>query len=281
MALVALYASIGISKDAGGSRTASRVWRADNANSAGAARAMFEADPTLKIHPDDPTIPFDRADVVQDPDAPLFKVLGVWSTFRGGRLAPEQPPRDDPNWYQFDRGRRRGESEIAVNSRQWRKSDNQSFEPFQVWVLARFKVDTLYPRLILRRRFRGVVDQSIFDPIDKQLGSIHRFPDGQYGQFVDAETKQIASGDWDVSYTWEFDPGTLVPNPPVPVAEWNGTNYPIPVGLVAGYARPPFGRIVDEIQPAEPRTTVFRVTMGLVGRLDDDGWRTLPGTEVL
>lgn len=275
-----MYEGSSVEGDKNGHRSAVVVYRVPEARSAAEALARFDANPALRMHPDDTTIPFDSRSAFRV--GPEYRVSARFSTFGGGDLAPSKPL-DVPGWYSWDRGRRRVDVEIAYNIRERRVPGDDEAAAFEVWVLHKVKTPEIRPQRTLRVKIT-TENQSILDVIDGAIGDIHKLPDGRYWQLVNSETRPIDTKTWDVTYTWEYDEGTRYPMPMAgdtwEIASYDVTDVPIPYDP-ATYWRPPFCEIAVPIVPVDPRTTPFLVVFTLTGELNPDGWRALPGTEVL
>lgn len=282
MSITLLYASTTLDRDVNGHRSASAVYRVSGANTGAQALAQFYADPTRMQHPEDSTIPFDRASAAPSPTGSEYRVTVSFSTFGGGQLAPAQPL-EVPGWYSWERGRRRVDVEIANNVREWRVPGDDDTAKFEVWTLQRIKTPEVRAQRTLKVRIT-TENQSIFDVIDDAIGDIHLMPDGKYWQLVNSDTRPVDTKTWDVTYTWEHDKGTQYPTPFAgdnwQIASYDVTLVPIPYDP-AIYWRPPFCEIGVPVIPENPRTTPFMVVFVLIGELNPDGWRALPGTEVL
>jgi hypothetical protein len=282
VSITLLYASTTLERDSGGHKAASAVYRVSDATSGAQALAQFYANPTLMQHPEDSTIPFDRVSAGPSPTGAEYRIVVSFSTFKGGQLAAAAPV-DAPGWYSWERGRRRVDSEIANNVRVWRIPGDDETEKFEVWTLVRVKTPEVRAQRILKVRITTAT-QSVFDVIDDAIGDIHLMPDGRYWQLVNSETRAVDNTSWDVSYTWEYDKGTRYPRPVAgsnwQIAGYDVTEIPIPYNAEV-YWRPPYCEIAVPVIPDDPRTTPFDVVFTLTGELNPDGWRALPGTEVL
>lgn len=275
-----LYEGSTLSGDKNGHRAGSVVYRVPGALDEAAALARFDDNPSLRQHPRDTTIPFDSRTAFRV--GPEYRVSVQFSTYGGGQLAPAKPL-DVPGWYSWDRGRRRVDSEIAYNVRAWRTPGDDETTKFEVWTLDRKKTPEVRPQRTLRVKVTAE-QQSIFDVIDGAIGDIHLMPDGRYWQLVNSETRPMDTTTWDVTYTWEYDEGTRYPIPIAgdgwQIASYDVTQVAIPYDP-AIYWRPPYCEVGVPIIPEDPRTTPFMVAFVLTGELNPDGWRALPGTEVL
>lgn len=286
MAMRLLYSTRTLDRDVDKNRRGGVTYYADGALTAAAAIAMWDADTngTNKVHPDDPTIPFDGISVTPLPNGSGYNVTARFSTDKSGRFN-QGPPVDEPGWHSWDRGRRRGEAEIATNERAWIVPDAGETQPYEVWKLRKWTVPEIYARRMLKFRITTGV-QSIFDVLDDSLGDVHKMPNNQFWQFVDSETRPVDATTWDVSYTWERDKGTPVPTPPLgpswQMAAYDGSAIPTELRTVQSITyRPPYCKIGGVLAARDPRTTPHQVIMAFTGKLNPDGWHQFPGHELI
>lgn len=281
-----LYEGSSMGGDASGQKAGSVVYRVPSARTAAEALARFDENPALRQHPDDTSVPFDSRTAFRR--GPEYAVSAQFSTFKGGRFTSQQPV-EIPGWYSWDRGRRRVDSELVVNTREWRVPGNDDAAKFEVWTVKRVKTPEVRPQRILRVRI-STVAQSLFDVIDEAIGDIHLLPDGKYWQLVNSDTRPVDATTWDVTYTWEYDKGTQRPIPSSGsrdgadiwrLAYFYADQVPFPGFDPEAYWRPPYCVVASLIVPANPRDVPFGVMFALTGELNPDGWRALPGTEVL
>lgn len=284
MAMRLQYSTRTIERDINFVRRGGVTYYADGATTAAAAIAMWDADAdgTLKTHPDDPTIPFDSISVTPLQNGAGYNVTARFSTDGSGRLE-QGPPVNEEGWHAWDRGKRRGEAEIAMNERAWIVPDFGNTEPYEVWRLRKMAVLEIYPRRTLK--FRVTTDtQDIFDVLDDAIGDVHLMPNNQYWQFTDSETRPIDASTWEVSLTWERDKGTPYPDPMAgdgfAIAGYDVTGIPIPYDTETIY-RPPYCKIGGVLAAQDPRTTQNRVFMAFTGKLNPDGWHQFPGSELI
>lgn len=276
-----LYEGSTLEADVNGHRAATVVYRVPEALTAAAAVARFDANPALRQHPDDTTIPFDSRSAFRV--GPEFRVSARFSTFGGGQLSTKKP--EEADWYTWERGRRRVDQEVYMNTRVWRKPGEDETQKYEVWELKPGKTPEVRAQITLKRRITTET-QSIFEVIDRAIGDIHLMPDGLYWQLVAADTVHAEKNKWDVSYTWEYDRGTNYPTPrstEKTIAPDPGANDPMPPWYVRNTQmwRPAYYYFSAPIVPENPRTTPFGITFASTGEVNADGWRALPGTEVL
>lgn len=286
MAMRLLYSTRTIDRDSNNARRGGVTYWAEGASTAAAAIAMWDADAdgTLKTHPDDPTMPFDGISVAPMPNGSGYNVTARFSTDRSGRFN-QGPPVDEPGWHAWDRGRRRGEAEIAQNVRAWVVPDAGETAPYEVWRLRKWPVVEYYPRRMLKFRIT-TANQSIFDVLDVSIGDVHKMPNQQYWQFVDSETKPVDATTWEVSYTWECDKGTPIPIPAFGarfnMAAYDASAIPTEIRTVQTITyRPPYCKIAATLASQDPRTTPHSVIMAFTGKLNPDGWHQFPGHELI
>lgn len=276
-----LYEGSTLSGDVNGHKSGTVVYRVPEALDEAAALSRFDANPSYRQHPKDTTIPFNSRTAFRA--GPEYRVSVQFSTFGGGNLSTK--PVDEPDGYKWERGRRRVDQEVFMNVRKWRTPGDDETQKYQVWELVPSKTPEIRAQRTLKRRITTNT-QSIFEVVDRAVGDIHLMPDGLYWQLVAADTVFAEKDKWDVSYTWEYDRGTDYPVPritaSVRVPEPGAGDYTPPWYVRNTQQwRPAYYYFAAPIIPENPRTTPFGVTFATTAEVNPDGWRALPGTEVL
>lgn len=133
----------------------------------------------------------------------------------------------------------------------------------------------------IRRLRVQVFNQAEWDAIGTRTNQLHKIY-GLWYRFSIGDIQEVAASLWDVSYTWDFDPGT----PNVPVPDDNSVRWPRNFNSTLytlgspSYTRPPFNSIYvtpgfDPGPPPVPSWPSFRVKLDHA--TNPTGWQGLPG----
>lgn len=226
-------------------------------------------------HPDIPTVRLDRYNVSVDSNGVC--VVDCMYSSDGRFIDLRQPNRDQPAWYHWGWSQRKVQVELpmAIQSSVLSTAGGGTEVEKKVWKIGKKQINEM--RIIRPLQVRvQITNVRIFDVIADQTDKLHRMPDGKLYHFEGAVVNQVDdAGNYDISYTWEYDPGTT----------W--FVYP-PVGSPIRYCRlfdgsieMPFRRdqytVFAAYQDGNPETDVPKCRLEPLYDTSEDGWRQLPG----
>jgi hypothetical protein len=259
-----------------------------------ASREAFYSEVGRGQHPDNPALRFDRLSIVPEDRGSGHRLTAYYSTFGGGRFNTVARPEEYT--YRWDYGNVSVETTILPSIRVKRivKGANNAEESVDVWEQT---------EVIVRERrtawtlscYALVENVRAFEIITDQLDNIHTI-NGKRARFANAsitldesrkaEGSSPTSASWyRIEYTWEVDKGTRKP------IDWNlpgqlqpATNYVITAPLnmrgnrFDGIIREPYTTLTS-LPSEDPKTTPHETLQVNTYTEDEDGWRSLPGTE--
>jgi len=269
---LALEAQYG--QDRTGKETAMRRFSVPTLNPS----AALEAENLPKVntaHPDIPSVRLDRYSVSVDPTG-TCRVDCMYSS-DGRYIDLRTPNRDQPAWYHWGWAQRKVQVELPVAIRAMKLStagDGTEVEK-KVWTIGKKIINEMRVVRPLQVRVQ-VTDVRIFDVIARQTDKLHRMPDGRLYHFEGASVSQVDdAGNYDISYTWELDPGTtwfVYSTDPETIRYCRLFEGPIEMP----FRRDPY-TVFGAYQDGNPETDVPKCRLEPLYDTDEHGWRELPG----
>ena len=270
------------SRNRAGKQTAKRRFRVDTISPAAALQA--DAIPALNSqHPDLPTLRLDRYNVSVDASGVCVVDCDYSNDARFIDL--RQPNKDAPTWYHWGWSQRKVMVEIPIAVRSLIINDGINGQVSKkVWKIAKKQIsETRVIRpLQVRVKINNVRD---LDVIAEQTDRLHVMPDGKTYHFEGATVTQVDdAGFYDISYTWEYDAGTMF----LPSFNTPDAKYCVSVSNPSLMIyRPPYNVFVA-FQTGNPETDVPQCDIQVVydygnssaGNTNDGtGWKLLPGAD--
>lgn len=198
-----------VTTDRLGKTTAMRKFRVDDISVGAALNAT--GIPTLgSFHPTQPDLKLDSYNVSSDASGTCVVDCNYSNDARFIDMR-RQPNRDKPTWYHWGWSQRKVmiEVPVAVRSIVLNTDANGTEYSMKVWKIAKKQVSetrTIRP-LTVRVNVSNVRN---LDVIAEQTDTLHKMPDGKWYHFEGANVTQVDDiGNYDISYTWEYDAGTF------------------------------------------------------------------------
>lgn len=285
MALREVWTSRTFAKDANGKKTGVRIFQAD-VTSAAAAASEFESNAVYRTFPPDPSLTFDAVAYQVNGTGAGYTVTVTFSNFKAGRFAV-RPPVDSTGYYQWQWGDREVPAEVlgAVREKRTVGTPGGGEQTFEVWVGKKIKIYEVRPQRIFKRRITGYSVED-FDAIATQRNRIHNLG-GLKWQFIGGNVRDADGSSFDVTYTWELDKGTEFPDPFVDWTQggpkWAFVEFYRKPSVVPppGIYRMAYEQIGVIVPAEDPRISLPRPTSMFPYAYEPEGWRSLPGTDVL
>jgi len=196
-------------RDRVGKATAMRRFRVDDISPGAALNA--DGIPVLgSQHPTLPTLKLDTYSVSSEASGTCVVDCNYSNDARFIDLR-RQPNRDAPTWYHWGWSQRKVMIDIpvAVRSVVLNQDANGNELTKTVWKIGKKQVSetrTIRP-LTVRVNVSNVRN---LDIISEQTDTLHMMPDGKWYHFEGANVTQVDDiGNYDISYTWEYDAGTF------------------------------------------------------------------------
>lgn len=264
-----------VSKDARGARTGERLFYTDYRDpTAAITDATYSVIPAYNsTYPGDSAMKLDKKSAEVRPDG-TYQVRLLYSTDQ--RYSSNNIDKTNATYYSWQGTTVKAQEYYWVVVKRKLTAPNNTATtptPSTIWQGVKAPITERRQALTLSIRTANVSSASPFSAIAAQTEKLHLLG-GQYWLFIGGEATRSNQSDWEFTYRWELDIGTLYIEAPADQTEI--ATPPIEGSGYGDYSRPPYCDTFY-VDNADPKLYLGKIYATPRYQKDDDGWRSLPG----